>query len=1105
MLYSKYLVMPEILGTSKNIYKFDPRSIPGCIIWNDASQLSSISGSWPNLAVDTTYTVSCTGTLSIGGKNGLNTVLLNSSTPQTWATSPVVTLSTYTMFWSGRQTGGTNGRVLESVSNNQLFGYWGGQKKVIYVLNTAGTAGDPSQLVNTNSDTAWDLMSHSRTVSGPFTFNWNGTSVYSASSSSSNNFSGLAINQYEASDCEIGEILLYNVVLTTEQIQQIEGYLAWKWGVQTNLPIAHPLYTVQPFTRYFNPIDIPRCTVWLDGSDVSTITGSITSITDKVNGVVFTVTTSVKKSTIGSNGSLSFLGNGYLSGSVNNLLVGTSFVVFKATAANNGYYPFFTWSDSGLTLPAFGYVPGGNTIAPYTTNYGAGTPTNSVTIGNTYLTSYSWSGTTTAVGINGATPTSGTQGAYSSTSTVMLIGYDSGYYTTVNIGEIILYNSILTTSQRQQVEGYLAWKWGITLTSTNLLYKFPPLSSARFLPIHYGGCRLWLDGADPSKVTGTSPVTGWTDKSGNAVTTTFSGSPTYASTTSTLTFPASAYFYAAVDIRRDVLPNMTIFVVYQYTPNTGVSSALWGDDNGGGWNRLQLLDFNANSSYSFSTTDGNGTIETVTGLNTSNKLIYAYVISNHVINVYVNGASAITQFTEISTSPTSDTNIYFASIAPANSAGGGVTINEIAIYDRAFPTLQRQAFEGYLADKWKLQGNLSTTHPYYRYGPVQVSKPAPIISVTVSIASTTLTASWSASPDALSYTALLYTCATSGGAYKFVSMVSTTSLSQNFTLSVANYYKVYVIVVSANNSSDITQSSYISYSIASTTWSFTSAYSATSTPTLAINGSLVSAATSFNDTITGSPWYFNTTGYGGYTNPTSATMTIDSTNKVIKLPGTTYGFLSYGTWNQSTIAYPTANTSTGFGALHTVIIIYWKYGANIGSGGEGSGNSVTSGSIIYSLGRSSAYNYPTSGAGTYTGEIVTGEMGVWTYGFGPNGSTGYGSQISYTGSGISTSTATGWVCEAFTFQRSSTCAYYRATGPSSGYTFTTASTMTGSGQYVDGSLYVGVDQRDTYYGGDYGNLLNGGIAFFGMWNSYFTLSQFQAFVNAAGPQFGTFI
>ena len=45
---------------------------------------------------------------------------------------------------------------------------------------------------------------------------------------------------------ELGEMLLFNTNLTTTQRQQIEGYLAWKWGLQASLPVSHPYYAAAP-------------------------------------------------------------------------------------------------------------------------------------------------------------------------------------------------------------------------------------------------------------------------------------------------------------------------------------------------------------------------------------------------------------------------------------------------------------------------------------------------------------------------------------------------------------------------------------------------------------------------------------------------------------------------------------------------------------------------------------------------------------------------------------------------------------------------------------------------------------------------------------------
>jgi len=45
---------------------------------------------------------------------------------------------------------------------------------------------------------------------------------------------------------QIYEILVFNTYLSTEERQRIEGYLAWKWGLETNLPLNHPWRYSEP-------------------------------------------------------------------------------------------------------------------------------------------------------------------------------------------------------------------------------------------------------------------------------------------------------------------------------------------------------------------------------------------------------------------------------------------------------------------------------------------------------------------------------------------------------------------------------------------------------------------------------------------------------------------------------------------------------------------------------------------------------------------------------------------------------------------------------------------------------------------------------------------
>ena len=45
---------------------------------------------------------------------------------------------------------------------------------------------------------------------------------------------------------QIYEMLLYNAYLNTTDRQKVEGYLAWKWGLQANLPGGHPYASAAP-------------------------------------------------------------------------------------------------------------------------------------------------------------------------------------------------------------------------------------------------------------------------------------------------------------------------------------------------------------------------------------------------------------------------------------------------------------------------------------------------------------------------------------------------------------------------------------------------------------------------------------------------------------------------------------------------------------------------------------------------------------------------------------------------------------------------------------------------------------------------------------------
>lgn len=223
---------------------FSPNQIAGLLVWTNASTLNlannTVMTTWTNGG--TQGTVNCTGTYLTNQLNGLGIVRM--TTANTWAIATQPTPTAYSMAFVTRQRGGTNRRVLQGATGNYLYGYWSGRKNVVFA------EANPNQLGGSASDSAWDLFSHTRTQNAAYIWNYNGTTSYSASTSYNGPLTGLTINTGtypgESSDCDVAEIVLYNSVVTTLQLQKIEGYLAWKWGLQANLPSNHPYKNSPP-------------------------------------------------------------------------------------------------------------------------------------------------------------------------------------------------------------------------------------------------------------------------------------------------------------------------------------------------------------------------------------------------------------------------------------------------------------------------------------------------------------------------------------------------------------------------------------------------------------------------------------------------------------------------------------------------------------------------------------------------------------------------------------------------------------------------------------------------------------------------------------------
>jgi len=313
----------------------------------------------------------------------------------------------------------------------------------------------------------------------------------------------------------VAEVIIYkDNVLSTTQRQQVEGYLAWKWGLQNNLPSDHPYRTNYSivysnpnlpfprllFPRFFSsrawlPTSVSDLNLWFDAADTSTITGTtqVTAWASKGS----TSTNIVNNTGSATSGSARQNGLNYINipGGVslqftaalnstsnrtwiwmirNRTQLGVTFPTNQLTLTSGASGQ----DDTGLSQSPANVYEIANVPSGFTGNFlraSIGNPLNNI---NIYSIVRSTDTTLQLIAENGANLTlvennaAGNFNASNQTYNVSLANRNSEY----DCFEILYFNRTLSTLERQSIEGYLAWKWGIpsSLPEIHPFKRFPP-------------------------------------------------------------------------------------------------------------------------------------------------------------------------------------------------------------------------------------------------------------------------------------------------------------------------------------------------------------------------------------------------------------------------------------------------------------------------------------------------------------------------------------------------------------------------------------------------------------------------------------------------------
>ena len=461
-----------------------------------------------------------------GSGNGANATIAylagTTSSRMFWPAGSVP--STFTIASLTRYSGGSNGRILETVNGNWLHGHWSGQAGVCYyegwkAVNYTGSS------LNLNN---WIICvgTNNTSIAMPNNIIVNGVGVANQANGGSGSYQ-LTVNQFEVSDFNFSQLLIWDSGLTLAQMQSVstilQNYLNSGSSVSAQALLAGGGGTVSyPF---WTPLQVTGLQLWLDANDPLNNgsppttgyngTSVITTWYDKsgngrnatsVNSPTFSYFPNPATNIIGTAGyyggqqcAVNFSGNGsspgvtqYLYGSIpitSNTMTVLAICTMTSSSTpvsariigfsngsgtydfnNNSYFGFLRQSNTG-----FGPYRNGN----YINN-------NPSTYNTPYLWECWFDGTNQYASVCGGGQVA--QQSSASSGNFAISYYALGTDTLVenngplggSISEVLVFNTCLSTSDRQSLEGYMSWKWGMQsfLPTNHPYYANPPSGSS---------------------------------------------------------------------------------------------------------------------------------------------------------------------------------------------------------------------------------------------------------------------------------------------------------------------------------------------------------------------------------------------------------------------------------------------------------------------------------------------------------------------------------------------------------------------------------------------------------------------------------------------------
>lgn len=223
-------------------------------LWLDAEDTGTITlngstvSQWSDKSGNARNATQATGALQptyvSTGLNGKPTVNFTVSNKMPTLNGAANGSGNFSLFLVRQETGSIAGFTVP-------FAFYAGQTSVAHVNTPYATTNsfvswrgtvrsNPNILANTWYINSW-IEDGTTTV-----FHNNGllTVTYTGGSTPNSASSILMINDGSAN--HYAEVVIVHSALSTDNRQKLEGYLAWKWGLQADLPVGHPYKNTPP-------------------------------------------------------------------------------------------------------------------------------------------------------------------------------------------------------------------------------------------------------------------------------------------------------------------------------------------------------------------------------------------------------------------------------------------------------------------------------------------------------------------------------------------------------------------------------------------------------------------------------------------------------------------------------------------------------------------------------------------------------------------------------------------------------------------------------------------------------------------------------------------